>query len=64
MKRSFNWGSYYLFIMDTKKKRVIGLVGGICSKGGDGKVMMRWKELSSILKKKWRMLPNSKHLLK
>ena len=38
MKRSFNWGSYYLFIMDTKKKRVIGLVGGICSKGGDGKV--------------------------
>ena len=42
MKRSFNWGSYYLFIMDTKKKRVIGLVGGICSKGGDGKVM--WKE--------------------
>ena len=44
MTRSFNWGSYYLFIMDTKKKRVIGLVGGICSKGGDGKVMMRWKE--------------------
>ena len=32
--------------MSTKKKRVIGLVGGICSKNRDGKVKMRWKEHS------------------